>query len=59
MNLNNFLFIDGSLMLIGLPLLMIFKGKKPIEIIDDFNHIQIQLLILYPYMGVPQTVHNF
>ena len=25
----------------------------------DFNHIQIQLLILYPYMGVPQTVHIF
>jgi len=28
MNLNIFLLIDGSLMLIGLPLLMIFKGKK-------------------------------
>jgi len=28
MNLNTFLLIDGSLMLIGLPLLMIFKGKK-------------------------------
>ena len=28
MNLNNFLIIDGSLMLIGLPLIMIFKGKK-------------------------------
>ena len=28
MNLNNFLLIDGSLMLIGLPLIMIFKGKK-------------------------------
>jgi len=26
--MNTFLFIDGSLMLIGLPLLMIFKGKK-------------------------------
>jgi len=24
-----------------------------------FNHIQIQLLILYPYMGVPQTVHIY
>ena len=24
-----------------------------------FNPIQIQLLILYPYMGVPQTVHIF
>ena len=30
MNLNTFLLIDGSLMLIGLPLLMIFKGKKEI-----------------------------
>ncbi len=28
MNLNTFLLIDGSLMLIGIPLLMIFKGKK-------------------------------
>ena len=28
MNLNNFLLIDGSIMLIGLPLLMILKGKK-------------------------------
>ncbi len=28
MNLNTFLLIDGSLMLIGLPLMMIFKGKK-------------------------------
>ncbi len=28
MNLNIFLLIDGSLMLIGVPLLMIFKGKK-------------------------------
>ncbi len=28
MNLNTFLLIDGRLMLIGLPLLMIFKGKK-------------------------------
>ena len=28
MNLNTFLLIDGILMLIGLPLLMIFKGKK-------------------------------
>ena len=27
MNLNTFLLINGSLMLIGLPLLMIFKGK--------------------------------
>ncbi len=27
MNLNTFLLIDGSLMLIGLPLLMILKGK--------------------------------
>ena len=25
---NSFLLIDGGLMLIGLPLLMIFKGKK-------------------------------
>ena len=28
MNLNTFLLIDGGLMLIGLPLLMIIKGKK-------------------------------
>ncbi len=28
MNMNTFLLIDGSLMLIGLPLLMILKGKK-------------------------------
>ncbi len=28
MNLNTFLLIDGSLMLICLPLLMILKGKK-------------------------------
>ena len=59
MNLNIFLIIDGSLMLIGLPLLMIFKEKKLIEISQDFNHIQIQLLILYPYRIVPQTVHIF
>jgi len=59
MNLNTFLLIDRSLMLVGLSLLMIFKGKKLIEIINDFNHIQIQLLILYPYKGVPQTVHIY
>ncbi len=28
MNLNTFLLIDGSLMLIGLPLLMILKEKR-------------------------------
>ncbi len=28
MNLNTFLLIDGSLMLIGLPLLMVLNGKK-------------------------------
>ncbi len=28
MNLNNFLLIDGSLMLIGLPLLILIKGKN-------------------------------
>jgi len=28
MNLNTFLLIDGSVMLIGLPLMMIIKGKK-------------------------------
>jgi len=28
MNLNTFLLIDGSLMIIGLPLVMILKGKK-------------------------------
>jgi len=26
--LNTFLLIDGNLMLIGLPLMMILKGKK-------------------------------
>ncbi len=28
MNLNTFLLIDGSLMIVGIPLVMIFKGKK-------------------------------
>jgi len=28
MNMNTFLLIEGSLMIIGLPLLMILKGKK-------------------------------
>ena len=28
MNLNNYFLIDGSLILIGLPLLMILKEKK-------------------------------
>ena len=28
MNTNTFLLIDGSLMLISLPLLIILKGKK-------------------------------
>ena len=59
MNLNTFLLIDGSLMLIGLTLLMISKGKKLIEISLYFNHIQIQLLILYPYKEVPQTEHIY
>jgi len=59
MNLNTFLLIDGSLMLVGLPLLMIFKGKKTNQNYPHFNHIQIQLLILYPYKGVPQTVHIY
>ena len=58
MNLNTFLLIDGSPMLVGLPLLMILKGKKTYRN-NDFNHIQIQLLILYPYKGVPQTVHIY
>ncbi len=31
MSLNTFLLIDGSLMLLGLPLLMILKGKKKIS----------------------------
>ena len=57
MNLNTFLLIDGSLMLIGLALLMI--KKKLIKISKDFNNIQIQLLILYPYKEVPQTVHIY
>ena len=58
MNLNTFLLIDGIMMLIGLPILMILKGKIE-QSCDYFNHIQIQLLILYPYMGVPQTVHIY
>jgi len=28
MNLNTFLLIDGGLMLLGMPLVMILKGKK-------------------------------
>ena len=28
MNLNTFLLFDGALMLVGLPILMIWKGKK-------------------------------
>ena len=58
MNLNTFLLIDGSLVLVGLQLLMILK-EKLIEITHDCTHIQIQLLILYPYKGVPQTVHIY
>ena len=38
MNLNTFLLIDGSLVLIGLPLLIIIKGK-----------IDLKLLSFYPY----------
>ena len=41
MNLNTFLLIDGSLMLISQPLMMTLKGKKIIEICQDFNHILI------------------
>ena len=59
MNLNTFLLIDGIHILIGLPLLMIFKEIKTNQNLHDFNHIQIQLLILYPYMEVPQTVHIY
>ena len=62
MNLNTFLLIDGSLMLIGLPLLMILKGNKKIKIIKIsyiLSIFQIQLLILYPYKEVPQTVHIY
>ena len=40
MNLNTFLLIDGSLMFIGLPLLMILKGK-----IDQ------KFLTSYPYLN--------
>ncbi len=29
------------------------------EILEHFNDIKIQLLILYPYMGVHQTVHSY
>jgi len=28
-------------------------------ILKDFTNIQVELLILYPYLGVPQTVHIF
>jgi len=59
MNLNTFLLIDENFMPVGLPLLMIFKGKKTNRNHHDFNHIQIQLLILYPYKEVPQTVHIY
>jgi len=58
MNLNTFLLIDGVLMLIGLPMLMILKGKIDLNSFNP-NHIHIQLLILYPYKGVPQTVHFY
>ena len=40
MNLNTFLLIDGSIMLIGLPLLMILKEKELIEIIRDFRKLK-------------------
>jgi len=40
MNLNTFLLIDGSLMLIGLPFLMILKGK-----IDQ------KFFTFYPYLN--------
>ena len=43
MNLNTFLLIDGSLMLIGLPLLMIFKGKK--LIINYLIYLRVFLLL--------------
>ena len=33
--------------------------KKIIEIFKDLNHIKMQLLILYPYKEVPQTVHIY
>ena len=45
-------------MLIDLPMLMIPKEKIDL-VFEYFNNIQIQLLILYPYMGVPQTVHIY
>ena len=40
MNLNTFLLIDGSLMLIGLPLLMILKGKN-----------RSKFRLFYPYLN--------
>jgi len=36
MNLNTFLLIDGSLMLIGLPLLMILKGGETNQNLPQF-----------------------
>ena len=55
-------------MIIGLPII-IFKSKNSLKSLKakyfcyliilkkHFNHIKIQLLILYPYIEVPQTVH--
>ena len=63
-----YLLIEGSLMIIGLPII-IFKSKNSLKSLKakyfccliilkkHFNHIKIQLLILYPYIEVPQTVH--
>ena len=31
MDFNTFLLFDGALMLLGLPILMIWKGKKNIQ----------------------------
>ena len=39
MNLNTFLLIDGSLMLLGLPLLMILKGKNLSKIFTFYPYL--------------------
>jgi len=58
MNLNTFLLIDGSLMLIGLPLLMIIKGKDWSKFITFYPYSN-SIVDPYPYKGVPQTVHIY
>ena len=62
MNLNIFLLIDGSLMLIGLPLLMILKGKKKKSYINHLTEkvtpitaVISFLIVLEILRGMPST----